>query len=95
MRKLLTLKDLLLIIQVSEATLRRYIASDNFVKPVSLPGRKLLFRPGDVEAWLAADSQQQPIPNFESSSERKKRHAAAMESLQRKGVTLPSIQQNK
>jgi hypothetical protein len=88
MRKLLTLKDLLQIVPISEATARRYIASGDLT-PVSRPGCKLLFRPEDVESWTAS-RQQQPPPNIEPPTERKKRHAAAMQSLKQKGVTLPS-----
>ena len=90
MRKLLTFKELLAIANVSEPTGRRYIASGNLPKPVSSPGRKLLFRPEDVEAWLAAGCQQQSVPNIESPTERKKRHTAAMKFLKQKGIVLPS-----
>jgi predicted DNA-binding transcriptional regulator AlpA len=96
MRKLLTFRDLLLILQISEPTLRRYIANarrgtGNFPLPVN-DGfkRKLLFRPEDIESWLAAGRQQQPVHNFDTASQRSKRHSAAMKSLAGKGVILPS-----
>jgi hypothetical protein len=94
MRALFTLQDLIRILNYSEATLRRYIADarlgiGNFPLPVN-DGfkRKLLFRPEDIESWIAASRQQQPVQNIESASQRSKRHTAAMKSLKLKGVKI-------
>ena len=92
MQKLLTLRDLLPILQVSEPTIRRWLAearrgTGNFPKPINGFKRKLLFHPAEIERW--AGCQQQPPPvAFESTTQRKKRHAAAMESLSRMGVNI-------
>lgn len=97
MKKLLTFIDLLLILPVSESTLRRYIAkarrgTGNFPLPVNEGfKRKLLFRPEDIERWVATQNSAAPQPPIpESSRERSKRHSAAMKILAQKGVTLGS-----
>ena len=97
MKKLLTLADLLLFLPISEATLRRYVSESrrgtgNFPLPVN-DGfkRKLLFRPEDIERWVAFQNSADPQPPIpESSRERSKRHSVAMKMLADKGVTLPS-----
>ena len=95
MQKLLTFRDLLAILQISEPTLRRWIAearrgTGNFIKPVAGFKRKLLFRPEDFERWMKCHQQSTPVPNIESPTQRAKRHTAAMKSLANKGVVLPS-----
>jgi len=95
MRQFLTLKDLIFILNESEATIRRRHAEarrgvGNFPQSVNGYKRKLLFRPEDIESWAAAVRQQQPVPHIESASQRSKRHTAAMASLIQKGVVLPS-----
>jgi predicted DNA-binding transcriptional regulator AlpA len=93
MRALLTIRDLKALLQVSESTLRRWLAATragtgNFPWPINGFGKKLLFRPEDIEAWIAAGRQQQQVPNFESASQRSKRHTAALKSLKQKGVKI-------
>lgn len=96
MRRLLTFQNLLAILPISEATLRRRISESrrgigNFPKSVNRPGRKLLFRPEDVELWVASQNSADPQPPIpESTRERAKRHAIAMKALAGKGVVLPS-----
>jgi len=92
MQKLLTLQDLLPILRVSEATLRRWLAETrkgmgNFPKPINGFKRKLLFHPDEIERWM--NSGQSPPPVIESSSQRKKRHAAACLALQKHGINVP------
>ena len=94
MKKLLTLRDLMLILNLSEATLRRRIAESragigNFPKPVTGFRRKLLFRPEDIESW-AGCQQSVPVAKNESSTQRQRRHSAAMKRLQSKGVRVPN-----
>jgi len=93
MQKLLIVQDLLPILQVSEATLRRWLAETragrgNFPKPITGFKRKLLFNPDEIEAWTAAGRP--PPVAVEPASQRSKRHAAAMKRLQSKGVRVPS-----
>jgi predicted DNA-binding transcriptional regulator AlpA len=90
MQKLLTFKDLLLIIGVSEVTLRRWIAAGTFVKPVTTGfKRKKFWNPADVERWMGSRDPPTPV-QIESASQRSKRHAAAMKRLQSKGVRVPN-----
>ena len=91
MKKLLTLRDLMLILNCSESTLRRRHAETlagigNFPRSVNGFGKKLLFRPEDIEAWAAAGRP--PPVAVESTSQRSKRHAAALKRLQSKGVRI-------
>ena len=91
MKTLLTLRDLMLLLNLSEATLRRRIAESragigNFPKPVTGFRRKLLFRPEDIEAWAAAGRP--PPVAVESASQRSKRHTTAMKRLESKGVRI-------
>ena len=93
MKKLLTLRDLLLLLNISEATLRRRIAESrngagNFPKPVDGYKRKLLFRPDDIEYWAGCCQQTAPVTKVESASQRSKRHATALERLRSKGVKV-------
>jgi len=93
MKQLLSLQDLLPILKVSEPTLRRWLAESrvgrgNFPRSVNAPGKKLLFRPEDIEAWASA-GRPQPVAT-ESSSQRSKRHASAMKRLESKGVHVPN-----
>jgi predicted DNA-binding transcriptional regulator AlpA len=95
MKPLLTILDLVNLLRVSESTLRRWIAEsrrglNSFPKPVNGFKRKLLWHPVDIELWMTAGRQQQPVPNFGSPTERKKRHTAAMSRLQSKGVKIAS-----
>ena len=91
MKQLLSLQDLLPILKVSEPTLRRWLAESrvgrgNFPRSVNAPGKKLLFRPEDIEAWASAG---RPAPvAVEPASLRSKRHATAMKRLQSKGVRV-------
>jgi predicted DNA-binding transcriptional regulator AlpA len=87
MQKLLTFKDLLLILGVSEATGRRYIAADDFPKPVSGIRKKLLFRPEDIERWVGCRDPPSGV-QIESAAQRSKRHADAMDRLRAKGVKV-------
>jgi predicted DNA-binding transcriptional regulator AlpA len=88
MQKLLTLKDLLLIIGVSEATLRRWIAAGIFVKPVTTGfKRKKFWNPADVERWMGSNRQSPPpVAKVESETQRQRRYKIAMKALERKGV---------
>ena len=91
MKKLLTLRDLMLILNLSEATLRRRISESrkgigNFPKPVCGSKCKLLFNPDEVELW--AGCQQRAPPEIESASQRTKRHNAALERLRSRGVKI-------
>jgi predicted site-specific integrase-resolvase len=89
MQKLLTLKDLLLIIGVSETTLRRWIAAGIFVKPVTTGfKRKKFWNPADVERWMGSNRQSPPVAKVESETQRQRRHSAAMKRLQSKGVRV-------
>ena len=98
MKKLLTLRDLTLILNISESTARRRHAETlagigNFPRSVNVHGKKMLFRPEEVEAWAAAG---RPLPvAVEPASQRSKRHAAAMNRLKSKGVRVASTQQVK
>ena len=98
MKKLLTFQDLLSILQVSEATLRRWLAETragrgNFPKPITGFKRKLLFHPDDIERWTGCQQQPTPIVKVESASRRTQRHNAAIASLRAKGVKVASKQQ--
>ena len=93
MKKLLTLRDLMLILNLSEATLRRRISESrkgigNFPKPVCGSNRKLLFNPDEIELWAGCCQQPVPIAKIESSAQRSKRHTAALASLRSKGVKV-------
>ena len=94
MKTLLTLRDLMLILNLSDATLRRRIAESragigNFAKPVTGFRRKLLFRLEDIESW-AGSQQSAPVAKIESSTQRQRRHNAAVKRLQSKGVRVPN-----
>ena len=91
MKKLLTLRDLVLVLNISEATLRRRITESrkgigDFPKPISGFKRKLLFNPDDIERW--AGCRQRAPPEFEPTSQRTKRHNAALERLRSRGVKI-------
>ena len=93
MKKFYTLKDLMVFRNESEPTLRRRHAESlagigNFPRSVNAPGKKLLFRAEDVESWAATGRPPLSVPDIESASQRSKRHAAAMRSLQKKGVKI-------
>jgi len=97
-QQFLTLKQLVAILNESESTLRRRHAETlagigNFPRSVNAPGKKLLFRPEDIEAWASAGRP--PPTAAESGCQRSKRHAAAMKRLQSKGVRVASNQQVK
>jgi predicted DNA-binding transcriptional regulator AlpA len=51
---LLTLDDVLAELRVSERTFRRWRQAGTGPKAITLPGRELRFRRGDVDAWLAS-----------------------------------------
>jgi predicted DNA-binding transcriptional regulator AlpA len=91
MTKLLTLRDLMSILNLSEATLRRRIAESragigDFPKPLTGFRRKLLFHPDDIERW--AGCRQRAPPEVESATQRTKRHNAALERLRSRGVKI-------
>ena len=93
MQKLLTVQDLLPILQVSEATLRRWLAETragrgNFPKPITGFKRKLLFHSDDIERWAGCQQQPTPTAKTESPTQRSKRHTAAMNRLKSKGVRI-------
>jgi predicted DNA-binding transcriptional regulator AlpA len=100
MKKLLTLRDLMPILNLSEATIRRRIAESragigNFPKPVNNESRrKLLFNPDEVELW-AGCQQSAPVAKIESSTQRQRRHSSAMKRLEAKGVRIAPTQQVK
>ena len=93
MKQLLTLRDLMLILNLSEATLRRRIAESragigNFPKSVNHGvRRKLLFNPDEIELW-AGCQQSVPAAKIESASQRSKRHQDALKRLRSKGVKV-------
>jgi len=98
MQKLLTLQDLIAILQVSEPTIRRWLAESrkgtgSFPKSVNGYKRKLLFRPEDIEVWAAAGRP--PPVAIESASSRAKRNDAAMSALRKKGVGVKQWNQKK
>jgi predicted DNA-binding transcriptional regulator AlpA len=93
MKKLLTLRDLMPILNISEATIRRRIAESragigNFPKPVTGFRRKLLFRPEDIESWMGCQQRAPPVANIEPAAQLSKRHSAALERLRSKGVKV-------
>jgi len=100
MKKLLTFRDLLDLLAISEATLRRRIAetragTGTFPMHVNFNGskRKLLWNPADIERWVGCQQQTTPTLEIESASSRTQRHAAAMKSLARKGVNIRSTKE--
>ena len=96
MRAFYTIKDLIALLRVSEATIRRWHSESrsgtgNFPKSVNGFKRKLLWNPTDIERWAAfQNATNPPLPIPELNRERSKRHSAAMQSLKQKGVILPS-----
>ena len=96
MQPLLTIPDLVVLLRVSEPTLRRWLSESrkgigNFPKPVNGFKRKLLWNPAAIERWVAFQNSANPQPPIpESPSERKKRHSAALKLLKQKGVILSS-----
>jgi predicted DNA-binding transcriptional regulator AlpA len=100
MKKLLTLRDLIPILNISEATIRRRIAESragigNFPKPViNGSRRKLLFNHDDIERW-AGCQQSAPVAKIESSTQRQRRHSAAMNRLKSKGVRVANSANSK
>jgi predicted DNA-binding transcriptional regulator AlpA len=88
MQKFFTFKNLLCVLGVSEATGRRYIAADDFPKSVSGSGKKLLFRPEDIDAWIARHQRSPPVQIESSAAQRQQRHKAAVNRLRAKGVKV-------
>jgi predicted DNA-binding transcriptional regulator AlpA len=92
-QQFITLTQLMFIANISESTARRRHAETlagigNFPRSVNAPGKKLLFRPEDVEAWASAG---RPTPAaIETTSQRSKRHSVAMNRLAAKGVRVPN-----
>ena len=100
MKKLLTFKDLLPILSVSEATLRRWLAETrkgigDFPKPINGFKRKLLWSPSDIEFWLSRHQKSAPVCNveIESATQRSKRYNTAMKALEKKGVKIRTPQE--
>jgi predicted DNA-binding transcriptional regulator AlpA len=96
MQKLLTLRDLMPLLNLSESTIRRRIAESragvgNFPKPITASKRKLLFNPDEVDRW--ANCQQRAPPEIESASQRTKRHHAALDRLRSRGVKIAPKQE--
>jgi len=92
-QQFVTLKQLVAILNESESTVRRRHAESlagigNFPRSVNAPGKKLLFRPEDIERW--AGCQQRAPPEFESASQRTRRHNAALSALRARGVKVAS-----
>ena len=90
-QQFITLTQLMFIANISESTARRRHAETlagigNFPRSVNAPGKKLLFRPEDIEAWASAGRP--PPVAVESGCQRSKRHAAAMKRLKSKGVRV-------
>ncbi|MDR0326861.1 MAG: AlpA family transcriptional regulator [Planctomycetaceae bacterium] len=93
MQKLLTLRDLMPILNLSEATIRRRISErrtgiGNFPKPITASKRKLLFHPDEIDRW-ANCQQSVPVAKIESPTQHQHRHTAAMNRLKSKGVRVP------
>ena len=59
MKKLLTRKELCELLCISDSTRYRMTKTGEFILPVNGQGRKLLFDPDAVEAWIK--SRQQPV----------------------------------
>ena len=56
MQSLLTIRDLIPLLQVSEPTIRRWVKESKngigtFPKPINGVKRKMLFNPVDIEKW--------------------------------------------
>jgi len=93
MTKLLTLRDLMSILNLSEATLRRRIAESragigDFPKPLTGFRRKLLFHPDDIERWAGCRQRAPPVAKIEPAASRAKRHRDALERLRAKGIKI-------
>ena len=57
MQALLTIRDLIPLLQVSEPTIRRWVSESRkgigtFPKPINGAKRKLLFNPVEIETWM-------------------------------------------
>ena len=96
MKKLLTRKELCELLRIGDSTLYRMIKAGEFILPVNGRGRKSLFCPDAVEAWVK--SRQQPVAQATVTSptakardfaERQKRAAEALarHTINRKGGT--------
>ena len=102
---LLTTEDMMKIFLISRTTVYRrdQIGKEQLAKgepsphPVSIGNTKkqgLRWRREDVLAYLSANNPQS-ARNIESVSQRKKRHAAACESLRRHGVKINNSNKRK
>ena len=86
-KKLLTQREVCERLRLKYGTLNRMMNADDFVPPINGRGRKLLFDPDAVEAWIK--SRQQRIPPATSATQRRRdkksfdqRQKAASASLQ-------------
>ena len=94
MKRLLTRKELLELLGIGDSTLYRMTKAGEFILPVNGQGRKSLFCPDAVEAWVK--SRQQPVAQTAATnptkSERQKsrnfaeRQLRAQQSLERHGL---------
>ena len=93
MKRLLTRKELCKWLGIGDSTLYRMTKAGEFILPVNGRGRKSLFCPDAVEAWIK--SRQQPVAQTAATSpaksEKKSRDFAerqlrAQQSLERHGL---------
>ena len=87
MKKLLTQGEVCELLRMRYGTLNRMLNAGGFVAPVNGRGKKLLFDPDAVEAWIKSRQQQvAPAANSQRKRDKKsfeQRQAAADAALQR------------
>jgi transposase len=87
----LTVQDIMRIFHVSEATIYRWVAASRagrgrFPLPIGGYKQKLCWSRDVIAAFQHGNNQ--PPQQLESASQRKKRHAAAIASLRKRGVNI-------
>ena len=87
---LLELVDVATIFRVKPLTITRWLHDENdFPKPISTPGRRLVWSRDAIEEYLCRNPQIPDAPKPESASKLRQRHNAALLELEQKhGVQI-------
>jgi len=85
----LQIGDVAEIFRVSIPTVKRWVhdaraGKNNFILPISTPGRQLAWNKNAVERYLSENQQAVNAPKAESSAKTAKRHNEAMREIERK-----------
>ena len=92
-KPVLHIKDVVETLGISVATIHRWLRAarqgeSRFPLPINEKGMKLIWTADSIENFLAGE-QPVPVPKVESAAQRRKRHNAAMESLEKRhGITI-------